>query len=328
MAGDKPTLPVKADSGTSRRVALVLGAGGARGLAHIGAIQALLRRGYQIAAIGGSSMGALIGGIHAAGRLDAYRDWACALERGDVFRLLDFTFGNPGFIKGERVINAIRELVGDHRIEDLPIPYMAVATDLKRQREVWLTRGPLFDAIRASIAIPMVLTPHIINGRELVDGGLLAPVPIAGTRMAMVDLVVAVDVSAQVAHRPNPPVEASADSGRDSPKAKGQSEADTDTDADASSLRGRIGSFIDGLLEKSEPAPKQKAQAGMLELMSRSLDTMQAQIARLQLALDPPDVLVKVPHDVCFFYEFWRARELIEIGEKATDKALDAYEAG
>ncbi|PKL96963.1 MAG: serine protease, partial [Gammaproteobacteria bacterium HGW-Gammaproteobacteria-7] len=154
MAGDKPRLPAKADSGSSRRVALVLGAGGARGLAHIGAIQALLRREYQIAAIGGSSMGALIGGVHAAGRLDAYRDWACALERSDVFRLLDFTFGNPGFIKGERVINAIRELVGDHRIEDLPIPYMAVATDLKRQREVWLTRGPLFDAIRASIAIP------------------------------------------------------------------------------------------------------------------------------------------------------------------------------
>lgn len=326
MAGDKPAPPAKADSGSSRRVALVLGAGGARGLAHIGAIQALLRRDYQIAAIGGSSMGALIGGIHAAGRLDAYRDWACALERGDVFRLLDFTFGNPGFIKGERVINAIRELVGDHRIEDLPIPYMAVATDLKRQREVWLTRGPLFDAIRASIAIPMVLTPHVINGRELVDGGLLAPVPIAGTRMAMVDLVVAVDVSAQVAHRPKPPVVASSDSKRGSPEGEGETESDAD--ADASSLRGRIGNFIDGLLEKSEPAPKQKAQASMLELMSRSLDTMQAQIARLQLALDPPDVLVKVPHDACFFYEFWRARELIEIGEKATDKALDAYEAG
>lgn len=324
MANDKPSLPVKADSGSGRRVALVLGAGGARGLAHIGAIQALLRREYQIAAIGGSSMGALIGGVHAAGRLDAYRDWACALERGDVFRLLDFTFGNPGFIKGERVINAIRELVGDHRIEDLPIPYMAVATDLKRQREVWLTRGPLFDAIRASIAIPMVLTPHVINGRELVDGGLLAPVPIAGTRMAMVDLVVAVDVSAQVAHRPNPRTEPQAES-----ESQPQSEdGDPNADADASSLRGRIGSFIDGLLEKSEPAPKQKAQASMLELMSRSLDTMQAQIARLQLALDPPDVLVKVPHDACFFYEFWRARELIEIGEKATDKALDAYEAG
>ena len=321
MASDRPE---KAGAGSGRQVALVLGAGGARGLAHIGAIQALLARGYQIAAIGGSSMGALIGGVHAAGRLDAYRDWACALERSDVFRLLDFTFGNPGFIKGERVINAIRELVGDHRIEDLPIPYMAVATDLKRQREVWLTRGPLFDAIRASIAIPMVLTPHVINGRELVDGGLLAPVPIAGTRMAMVDLVVAVDVSAQVAHRPKPRTEPQAES-----ESQPQSEdGNPNAEADPSSLRERIGNFIDGLLEKSEPAPKQPAQAGMLELMSRSLDTMQAQIARLQLALDPPDVLVKVPHDACFFYEFWRARELIEIGEKATHKALDAYESG
>ncbi len=312
-------------SGDGKAIALVLGAGGARGLAHIGVIEVLNRRGYRIAAIGGSSMGALIGGVYAAGRLDAYRDWACALERGDVIRLLDFAFGHPGLIKGEKVINAVRELVGDHRIEDLPIPFMAVATDLKRQREVWLTRGPLFDAIRASIAIPMVLTPHTLNGRELVDGGLLAPVPIAGTRMAMVDLVVAVDVGAQIRRPPRPaPAEP-----RPLPEARPKPGSET---GNRDSLRNRIATFVETLMDRNDgknaEPPEPASQTGMLELMSRSLDTMQAQISRLQLALDPPDILVRVPHDACFFYEFWRAREMIAIGAEAAEKALDAWEAG
>ncbi|WP_146907305.1 patatin-like phospholipase family protein [Arenimonas daejeonensis] len=176
----------------------MLGAGGARGLAHIGVVQAIEARGYQIAGIAGASMGALVGGIYAAGRLEEYSEWARGLERGDVLRLLDFAFGFPGLIRGERVIGALRELVGDHLIEDLPIPYTAVATDLASQREVWLNRGKLFDAIRASIAIPMIFTPQLLDGRELVDGGLLAPVPIAATRQMRVDRVIAVDVNGPV----------------------------------------------------------------------------------------------------------------------------------
>ena len=179
-------------------IALVLGSGGARGLAHIGVIEALEQAGFRIAAIAGASMGALVGGIHAAGRLHDYRDWVTTLKRSDVVRLLDFAFGHPGLIKGEKLIGVMRELVGEHRIEELPIPFTAVATDLATQREVWLNRGPLFDAIRASIAIPMVFTPHRIGGRELVDGGLLAPLPIAATRLTHVDMVVAVDVNDRV----------------------------------------------------------------------------------------------------------------------------------
>lgn len=304
--------------GQGPRIALVLSAGGARGLAHIGAIEAIEARGYRIAAVGGSSIGALVGGVYATGKLDAYRKWACALERSDVIRLLDFAFGLPGLIKGEKVINAIRDLVGDHRIEDLPVPFLAVATDLDRQREIWLTRGPLFDAIRASIAIPMILSPHIINGRRLVDGGLLAPVPIAGTRMAHVDLVVAVDVNAHAdAHRP--PVKANP------PPVPAPDENDVGARA---SLRERVSAFIDGLMDKSEPAPPDPRKSSMLDLMSQSLDAMQAQITRLQLALDPPDILIKVTHDSCFFYEFWRAQEMIDIGAEAANRALDAYEAG
>ena len=292
-------------------VALVLGAGGARGLAHIGVIDVLQQRGYRIAAIAGSSMGALVGGICAAGKLADYRDWACALERGDVMRLLDFAFGHPGLIKGDRVIAELRRLVGEHRIEELQTPFVAVATDLASQREVWMTRGKLFDAVRASIAIPMVFTPHRVDGRELVDGGLLAPIPIAATRMFSADLVMAVDANSQYLL----PVK----QGKQ-PESRKES---GDKDNNGNGLRARIEAWIEGLMERGSPEP---AQPGLLDLMSRSLDAVQSRISQTQLALDPPDVLVRIPHQSCFFYEFWKAREMIEIGREAAKLAIDRYE--
>jgi len=303
----------ESNQGGKPPVALVLGAGGARGLAHIGVIEALQARGYTIASVAGSSMGALVGGIHAAGKLREYRDWACALERSDVLRLLDFAFGHPGLIKGERVLGVISELVGKHEIEDLDIPFTAVATDILGRREVWLNRGPLFDAIRASIAIPMIFTPFKINGRELVDGGLLAPVPIAATRLGLGDMVIAVDVNARPdsVRRPRP----------DKPAAPKQETETTDPE----SYRSRISAFIENLLGKSGNG---QAQPGLMDLMARSLDTMQGQIARMQLAMDPPDLLIRVPHNACLFYEFWRASELIERGREIAEAALDDFEAG
>lgn len=298
------------------RVALVLGSGGARGLAHIGVIEELEAAGFQIAATAGASMGALVGGIHAAGRLADYRDWVGALERSDVLRLLDFAFGHPGLIKGERLIGVMRELVGDHRIEELPIPFTAVATDLATQREVWLNRGPLFDAIRASIAIPMVFTPHRIGGRELVDGGLLAPLPIAATRQNQADLVIAVDVNDRV------PV-ALRNLRRQHAATLAPPEP-TPAVVDES-LRARIGQLMDSLFDKRPAVP---AQPGLLDLMSRSLDTMQAQLSRLQLALDPPDLLIRVPRDTCMFHEYWRAAEVIDVGREAARHALQSLRGG
>jgi NTE family protein len=302
-----------------RRVALVLGAGGARGLAHIGVVQAIEARGYEVAGIAGASMGALVGGIYAAGRLDDYSDWARGLERSDVLRLLDFAFGYPGLIRGERVIGALRELVGDHLIEELPIPYTAVATDLARQREVWLMRGKLFDAIRASIAIPMIFTPHMLDGRELVDGGLLSPVPIAATRQMRVDRVIAVDVNGPVSwHNPglgprHEEIDAS----------DGSEQGDRSKDDDSpASLRERMSAIWEGL-GKADP-PKPDKSRGVMDLMSRSLDTMQAQMARVQLAQDPPDLLIRISRETATFYEFWRATELVEKGREAAEQALDA----
>lgn len=183
-------------SRSRRSVGLVLGSGGARGLAHIGVIEALLELGYEIDYISGCSMGALVGGVFAAGELDVYRDWAVELERKDIVGLLDFSFGWQGLFKGEKVIGVLREMIGPQNIEDLPIGYTAVATDLYDQREVWLNRGPLFDAIRASIAIPSILTPWEHQGRVLVDGGLLNPIPIAPALNHHTDLIVAVNLNA------------------------------------------------------------------------------------------------------------------------------------
>jgi hypothetical protein len=147
--------------GRKPTVALALGAGGAKGLAHIGVIREIEAQGYEIVAIAGSSMGALIGGIHAMGKLDVYSDWVCALAKLDVLRLVDWTFSGGGLIKGEKIIETLRTLVGDTLIEELPLAFTAVATDLDRGREVWLGRGSLFDAIRASISwiTPMCASP-------------------------------------------------------------------------------------------------------------------------------------------------------------------------
>lgn len=275
----------------------------------------LEERGYRIVASAGSSMGALVAGMHAAGKLTAYRDWAVSLQRGNLLRLLDFAFGHPGLIRGDRLMGVLKSLIGEHQIEELPVRFTAVATDLGAQREVWLNRGPLFDAIRASIAIPMLFTPHHLDGRELVDGGLLAPVPMAAARQSAADLVVAVDVNSRSA-RPLTAPEASEIRDEANPP---------EAIARASNLRARLSALVESFADK--PATSRSAalaRGSMLDLVSRSLDTMQGQLSRLQLALDPPDLLIRVPRDSAMFHEYWRAKELIQIGRDAAERALAA----
>lgn len=184
-------------TGKGKTVALTLGSGGARGYAHIGAIEVLVERGYKIAAISGCSMGALIGGMYAAGKLKEYKDWVTGLGQFDVIKLLDLTFSSIGAIRGEKVFSIVREILGDTRIEDLPIPFTAVATDLLAHKEVWFQEGPLDKAIRASIAIPSVVTPLVLDGRVLVDGAVLNPLPIIPTISAHADLIMAVNLAGE-----------------------------------------------------------------------------------------------------------------------------------
>jgi NTE family protein len=299
-------------SSTGKQISLVLGSGGARGLAHIGAIEELESRGYEIASIAGSSMGALVGGIHATGKLREYRDWVVELERMDVLRLLDFSFGGNGVIKGDRIIDVLKEMIGEQKIEDLPIAYTAVATDLDRQREIWLSQGPLFDAIRASIAIPMIFTPLRLKGRTLVDGGLVNPIPVAPTLRDLTDLTVVVNVNAS---RP---------AGPPAPVAEGAREEEEE-EVEDSPIKARLAAFLQGLGISRDSAPKESSP-GLIDLMARSIDTMQHIIGRHRLAGYEPNVVISVPRSAGFFYEFWRARELIEIGRRSAREALEAFE--
>ena len=161
------------------RVALALGSGGARGYAQIGVIDELHDRGYDIVGIAGSSMGALVGGLEAAGKLDEFADWAKSLTQRAVLRLLDPSITAAGVLRAEKILDAVRDILGEVTIEELTIPYTAVSTDLLSGKSVWLQRGPVDAAIRASIAIPGAITPHVFDGRLLADGGILDPLPMA-----------------------------------------------------------------------------------------------------------------------------------------------------
>jgi NTE family protein len=300
-----------------KSVSLVLGSGGARGLTHIGIIQWLEEHGYRIESISGCSMGALVGGIYAAGELDSYREWVCALRRTDVLRFLDLAFTTGGLIKGDRIMDTLRRMVGEHTIEDLPIAYTAVATDIERQREVWISEGPLFDAIRASIAVPTVFTPHQYLGLTLLDGGLLNPVPIAPTFRDFTDLTIAVNLNGEpgALSVTNPPQAATSDAG--SPRSNSRPEQGEDD------IRTRIREFLDSIGNNLKfNDAEEDDELGVFELVARSFETMQNAIAAVKLAAYAPDVVINVPRDVCDAHEFHRARELIGIGYRLAEKAM------
>ncbi|MGB0134909.1 patatin-like phospholipase family protein [Dokdonella sp.] len=300
--------PVPKDSAAAKiPISLVLGSGGARGYAHIGVIEELIAQGFDIRSIAGSSMGALVGGVYAAGKLVAYRDWVLTLARFDVFKLLDITVSGGGFIKGNRIIGALREHVGEFNIEDLPISYTAVAVDLDAHREVWFSQGSLFEAIRASIAIPTVFRPHRYRGRLLVDGGLLNPLPVSPTLRDHTQATIAVDVNAAAE-----PLH-----GIDSDESAGSGKNDDAGEGIVPRMRRMLGAA-----PATDPASDPARDPSVIDLFARSLDTVQETITRLKLAAQPPDLLITIPRNVCTFYDFHRAESVIELGRQRTREAL------
>jgi NTE family protein len=294
-------------------ISLVLGSGGARGLAHIGVIRALEDHGWKIASITGSSMGALIAGFYAAGKLDDYADWVQELTEFNVLRFLDVTWGGAGMLKGEMLMDTLKDFIGNHRIEDLPIPLTLVATDVVRRKEVWLNHGDLFDAIRASIAVPTIFTPHRVGGRPLLDGGILNPVPIAPTLQDDTDAVIAVSLSGV-------------------PKKAGQSSRLASRSQQqphrSGGYREKIELFIDQLQEKLGLESKDEEQTlSLADAALLSLDAMQASIAHCKLAAYPPDLLIEIPINTCAAHEFYRAHEVIAAGEYWACQALERYTA-
>jgi NTE family protein len=281
-----------------KTVSLVLGSGGARGLAHIGVIHWLEENGYRISSISGSSMGALIGGIYAAGKLDVYEKWVRAINKLDIVTLLDLSWDMSGLVKGDKLINRLIDLVGDQQIEDLSISFTAVATDLHEQKEVWINSGNLFDAIRASISLPLFFTPFSYKGTDLIDGGVLNPVPIAPTFSDDTDFTIAVNLGGKMEEQTE----------KHSPVV-----VETDEDDTLSEI---ISKFIEGLGKGS--GEKGKVDLGMYDVANNAFDAMQGSIARQKLAAYPPDYSIEIAMNACGMLEFDRAAEMIALGhEKA-----------
>jgi NTE family protein len=318
-------------------VALALGSGGARGYAHIGVIEALRARGYEIAGIAGSSMGAMVGGLEAAGRLDEFADWAKSLTQRTILRLLDPAISAAGVLRAEKILDAVRDILGTVSIEQLPIPYTAVATDLLAGKSVWFQRGPLDDAIRASIAIPGVIAPYALDGRLLADGGILDPLPMAPIAAVNADLTIAVSLSGSEAvggREAEPGATAewlnrmvrSTSALLDTAAARSLLDRPT-----ARAVLSRFGGSDDPDADEARPeedivevpgVPK----LGSFEVMNRTIDIAQSALARHTLAAYPPDVLIEVPRSTCRGLEFHRAVEVIDVGRALADEALDAFE--
>ncbi len=287
---------------TDKSVSLVLGSGGARGLAHIGVIAELEARGYGIASISGCSIGALIGGIYAAGDLDRYTEWVSEVTSLDIVQLLDLAWQSDGLIKGDKIINKLVDLVGDQMIETLPIPFTAVATDITNGCEVWLSKGSLFEAIRASISLPLFFTPVDRRGAKLIDGGCLNPVPIAPTFADETDLTIAVNLGG-------------------TPIPVAESEPETGPEEESADIQ----TWITSMVADVRKSLKQRTSRdwGAYDVANEAFDAMQSTIARQKLAAYPPDVEIEIPRNACGTLEFNRATEMIELGRTAAREALD-----
>ncbi|WP_457597779.1 patatin-like phospholipase family protein [Hydrogenimonas sp.] len=277
------------------KISLVLGSGGARGYAHIGVIEELEKRGYEVASISGASMGALIGGLYACDKLDEYKEWVLGLDTLDVASLLDISFSRGGIIEGEKVFDRLAKMIGEVDIEDLPIKYTAVSTDIVRKKEVWFQQGSLLDAIRASIAIPSVFTPVKMGNMVLVDGGALNPLPVAPTQSDLTDMIVAVNLYAET----------------EKPQIKTEERADI--------RRRNIETAVRDLFVKA----KEERKFTMFDVLDKTFDTMQDALTRYRIAGYPPDVMVDISMHVCSTFDFHKAAEVIEAGRMAAVEALD-----
>jgi len=288
-----------------KNVRLVLGSGGARGMAHIGVIEELEKEGFQIKEIVGCSMGAVVGGIYCAGYMAEYKHWLIKLSRLDVFMLLDFTLSAQGFVKGEKVFKAIEEFIGDHQIENFRIPFTAVAADLLSKKEVHYRSGSLFKALRSSIAIPTVFTP-VSNGKtQLVDGGVLNPLPVDLVKKEDGEIIVAVNLNANIPYEIStlPP------------------EVNKEKVAYMKMLRAFRSQFL-----KSESKPEDFTdKMGLFDILNKSYDLTQDRLTELMIQVHKPDIVVNISRDACGVFEFYRANEIIEEGRISFHRTYEHY---
>ena len=287
-----------ADQMKTKDVALVLSSGGARGLAHIGAIEELESHGYHISSIAGCSMGALIGGVYAAGKLKEFREWMKTIDRKKMIELTDFSFSINHLAKGTRIIEAIMEFVPDMVIEDLPVPYCAVATDLKAGREVVFNKGSLFEAIRASISMPSFYKPVQRDGMVLIDGGILNPIPLNRVKRQKKDILVGIDVS-----------------GHDYKAQWDEMHRLTEMQKQDNSLKSKI---LDMLIPDN-------IEFNYYTMLSRTSSLMIRQNSILMAKLMKPDFLVDIQMSRYTTFDFDKSEKIIAVGKQKTAQAISKY---
>lgn len=299
-------------------VALVLSGGGARGCAHIGAIRILEQNGFRISSVAGTSMGALIGGIYAAGGMERFSGWISSLDKLEILKMTDITISSSGFVKGNKIIDRMREIIPDRNIEDLPIPFCAVATDIINKKEKIFNTGNLYDAIRASISIPTVFQPFYTDGNYYVDGGLVNQIPVNRVSRMQGDILVVVDVGAAI-----PPVREK----RGNKITKEQSEQ---RKIKEDSLLLKELKKIEKIKAKFNHmlVPDSKKSIGIFNLSNRSIGIMMRRISDLMLDRYPPDILIQVSKESFSSYDFYRAEEIIKVGELAALDAITRYNNG
>ena len=322
-------------------VALVLSSGGPRGWAYIGAIEELLSRGYNITSVAGTSIGSLVGGIYAAGKLKELKEWLFTLDAWKVFDLMDLSLSKNHIVKGDKVIEALKDIVPDINIEDLPIPYRAVAADLYTGEEVVFDRGPLFDAVRASISIPSLFRPVKYGFRTLVDGGIVNTMPIDKAIRHDNDILIAFDVNdidvegirATIIEEARE-VEA---------KAAEDKAISLETKTVMNAIRNNTSlTFMDKLklagaqgqkvlrhrLQSNDPEPELAFEENYYSILSRTFSIMNHVLAKLAADIHKPDILVKMPFDAYDeIADYAHAREISEAGRELMKEALDRYEA-
>lgn len=287
------------------KIGLALGGGAARGWAHIGVLKALTAAGIKPDIIVGTSIGAVVGGCHAAGHLEDLEEFARELTRRRVFGYLDFNFAGTALINGQRVCDRLERQLGDIHIEDLDPHFTAVATELGTGHEIWLSRGRLTDAVRASYALPGIFRPVKLNGRWLFDGALVNPIPVSVARAHGARYVIAVNLNFDICGR-----------GTIVPHL----EPDLGEDADQQPT-GKNGKAVRGLL-KRQVLGKSETTPGISTVMVEAFNIVQDRIARSRLAGDPPDAMINLRLSDIGLFDFHRAEELIRRGEEAAKRHL------
>lgn len=291
---------IMAEQTNNKDVALALSSGGARGLAHIGAIEELLSHGYRITSIAGCSMGALIGGVYAAGKLSEFREWMKTIDKKRMLELIDFSLSINHLVKGDRIIEAIMEFVPDVAIEDLPIPYCAVATDLTSGREVVFSKGSLFEAIRASISLPSFYKPVERDGMVLIDGGVLNPIPLNRVKRQKGDILVGVDVN-----------------GHDYKSQWEEMHRLTEKQKQDTSLKTKI---LDMIIPDD-------IEFNYYTVLTRASSLMIRQNSILMTKLMKPDIFVDIQMNRYGIFDFDKSEKLVAIGRQKASLAVNRYES-